>query len=105
MLESEKKNLLGIMDSDIIGSPFVTEILGVTETNFIDFDTRNKARGPSPTDLIWCLIADSNIGFAYVRKDENQIRFCYIIENQNWFAILTTSQTCLGFRNTPYYIL
>ncbi len=42
------------MNSDIIGLTFETEIvsvLGVTETNFIGFVIRNKARGFLLTDL------------------------------------------------------
>ncbi len=42
------------MNSDIIGLTFEAEIvsvLGVTETNFIGFVIRNKARGFLLTDL------------------------------------------------------
>ena len=42
------------MNLDIIGLTFETEIvsvLGVTETNFIGFVSRNKARGYLLTDL------------------------------------------------------
>ena len=42
------KNVVAVMNSDIIGLTFETEIvsvLGVTELNFIGFVIRNKARG------------------------------------------------------------